>query len=226
MTFEIDTFDEEPFDMQERAGDLEARRLLSNLDYAKIDDSVCDETMVNICNLLSMPWAMCDKTETEILLFLMEKKSDWANDGFRIIIEGGSEKNRRRVMSFCIYMGIIARLQSFTYISKTYDWQSILPIIGDFKHASKHSILESMRTIEILGITEIDLAQPREMGGIEMTLTSVLRSRWLSKKPTIVTLKRPSNLKQNILTGEIGDLVQMRNSEEDLIIRLNIKEVR
>jgi len=214
-----------PYDMQERAGDLEARRLLAHLDYAKIDDSVCDDSNAMICNLLSMPWNMCDKTETEVLTFLTEQKAQWANDGFRIVIEGGTEKNRRRVMNFCMYMGIISRLQSFTYIAKTYDWQSILPVIGDFKHDSKHSIIESMRTIEVLGITEIDLAQPREMGGIETTLTSILRSRWLAKKPTIITLKRPSYLKQNILNGEIGDLIKMKNSEEDMVIRLQLKEV-
>ena len=219
--------DTEEINMQERAGELEARRLLSQLDYAKIDESVCDETLNGINEILDLPWEMCDDNNSEALMYLSEEKKFWANHGFRIIIEGGKERNRRRMMNYCIYMGILARFQSFTYIAKTYDWPSILPIIGDFKHASKHSITESMQTIEVLGLTEIDLMQPRENGGVDGILTSVLRSRWLSKKPTIITLKRPSSACKNRgVMGEIDDLASMKHSVEDMIIRLKLKEVQ
>jgi hypothetical protein len=221
-----DLSDLDEIDMQERAGELEARRLLSQLDYAKIDETVCDETVAAISNLLSLPWEMCDENNANVLLFLTAEKKTWANQGFRIIIEGGNQYTRRRVMNYCIYMGILARFQSFTYIAKTYDWPSILPIIGDFKHTSKHSITESMQTIEVLGITEIDLLQPRDNGGVEGILTSILRSRWLSKKPTIITLKRPSKSCKGRNTGEIDDIAEMKHSVEEMVVRLNLKGVQ
>lgn len=213
--------------MKERVGEIEARRLLSHLDYARIDDSVCDESVSTIAELIDNNWKKCDKSNVEIAMFITEENNIWAKQGFRIIIEGGTERKRRRVMNYCIYRAIMARFESYTHIAKVYDWPTILPVIGDFRHEDKHSTITGMQKIEVLGLTEIDLTQPREMGGIETLLTSVLRSRMLSNRPTIITLKKPSWICNTAASCEINDLVNTNHDEvEEMVVRIRLKEIK
>jgi hypothetical protein len=98
-----------------------------------------------------------------------------------------------------------------------------LPIIGDWKHADKHSTVSGMQSIKVLGLTEIDLKQPRTTGDLETTLTSVLRGRMLSGKPTVITLKTPSWFCDTSSGCEINDLVHTAHDEDDaMVIRMRI----
>lgn len=216
---------ETPINMEERVGELEARRLLAHLEHAKIPDSVCEETFASIIGILNTePWTMCSKHGEDVMEFINEQNKRWAKDGYRIVIEGGTERQRRRVMHFCMYRAIIARFSSWVYIARTYDWPTILPVIGDWKHADKHSIIEGMQSIKVLGLTEIDLTQPRTTGDLEATLTSVLRGRMLSGRPTIITLKRPSLDCKVVTLCEIHDLVGTPHDEDEaMVIRIRVK---
>jgi len=200
-----------PINMEERVGELEARRLLAHLEHSRIPDSVCEDSIGSIIGILYQQQ------------FIDEQNKKWAKNGYRIIIEGGKERQRRRVMYFCMYRAIIARFSSYTYIARTYDWPTILPVIGDWKHADKHATIEGMKNIKVLGLTEIDLMQPRTTGDLDVILTSVLRGRALSGKPTIITLKKPSWACHTAASCEINDLVKSSHDEdESMIIRIRI----
>jgi len=215
-----------PINMEERVGELEARRLLAHLEHSKIPDSVCEDSVASIVGILdNEPWAKCNKTGMEVMQFINDQHKRWSKNGYRIIIEGGTERQRRRVMYFCMYRAIIARFSSWVYIARTYDWPTIIPVIGDWKHAQKHNTIEGMKNIKVLGLTEINLAQPRTNGDLEIILTSILRGRMLSGKPTIITLSRPSWLCPISTTCEINDLVnKCHDEEEEMIIRIRINE--
>jgi hypothetical protein len=208
---------------------LEARRLLSHLDHAGIPDSVCEETPPKIQELLysDNKWGMCEIDPQNIIEFLHGQNKKWANEGFRIVIEGGnSEWQRRRVVHYCLYRAIIARFDELHHPVRMFDWPSILPILINYTHPDRTRFVDIMHKIDVLALTEIDLAVPRTKGDLDTILTSVLRCRMLGGKPTVITLKRPSWLCTLSVAGsEINELVNTRyNTDEDRVIRLRIKE--
>lgn len=218
----IDKFCDASVDMSERKKDIETLRLLNQLQHARIPLTVCDETHASISGLIDQnPWGMCDVFGNDVLLFIHDGK--WATDGFRVLIEGGSEKQRKRMLHYCLYRGILAKFTSFAFLVKIYDWPTILPIIGDYRNPSRLTTSEGMRGAKILALTEIDVTVPMTMGGVDLVLTSILRGRTEVLKPTIITLKRPHSEKDLVRSGEIYELINTKHDVvENKVVRIRI----
>lgn len=212
----------------DRTKALEARRLLSHLDHARIPDTVCEETAPKITDLMyQKAWKMCDVDPQELIEFVYGQNKKWANDGYRFVIEGGkSEWQRRRVAYYCLYRAILARFDELHHPARMFDWQSILPTLCNYSHPDRTKFVDIMHRVDILAITEIDLVVPRTKGDLDAILTSVLRARMLGGKPTIITLKRPSWTCSLAASGsEINELVGTKhNVEEDRVVRLRLDD--
>ena len=208
-------------DMTERTRDIESRRLLLQLEHAGIPDSVCEENSVSIANAITQePWGMCNVVGPEVVYFIQSGK--WATEGYRLLIEGGDEHQRKRVMYYCLYRGILARFASFAFLAKIYDWPTILPIIGDYKNPNRLSTVEGMRAAKILAIKEIDVSVPMTSGGADTLLTSVLRGRADEHRPTIITLTRPS-VKRDNDRPRVGEIFTLVNTKHDIVKNLVVR---
>lgn len=221
----VDKLFDSSVNMQNREKVLEVRRLLIQLTQAGVPESVCVENPASISRVVRQePWAMCDIPGGDVISFIHSGK--WASEGYRVLIEGGDERTRRRVMYYCLYRGIIVRLASFSSIARVYDWPTVLPIIGDFRNPRRLLTFEGMQTTKILAITEIDIAVPMSLGGADSMLTSILRGRLQSNRPTIITLTRPYGDKNNDRPrpGEIYSLVNTKHDiKENMVVRIGIE---
>lgn len=209
-------------DMKQRGHEIELRRILSQLDNANIPDSICEETPAKILRLMSEGWSGCREDRQYVLDFVREAKN-WCRSGFRIVIDGGSERNRVRVMRYLLFRSIVARCDSMSVVVSTYDWLTVMPIVCDFKHPNRLAVVEGMRTAKILGLTEVDPTITMSPG-IESVLTSILRGRTQSKKPTIVTLRNIFDSKRHSGAGEIHALAKsIHDPKEDKIVRIRLE---
>jgi len=209
--------------------EMEARRLLAQLDHAQVNDIVCEDTAHVLTRIINDdPWKMCSKNSAEIMNFIVDQKDKWANDGYFIIIEGGQkEKERRRVLDFVLYQAILAKFKSYNYIARTYDWQSILNDLSQFSNPDRPIYIESMNRISVLAINEFNLLMaPRFRHDLDIILTSIIRKRRLSGRPTIITLSKPSwevvDKCGDNYGAQIVELLQTSHSEEDKIIRIRV----
>jgi len=209
--------------------EMEARRLLAQLDHAQINDVVCEDSELSVLSIIyDNPWKVCSKKNAEVMQFIVEQKDKWANDGYFIIIEGGQkEKERRRVLDFVLYQAILARFKSYNYIARTYDWQSILNDLSQFSNPDRPIYIESMNRIGVLGINEFNLLMaPRFRHDLDIILTSIIRKRRLNGRPTIITLSKPSweviDKCGDNYGSHIVELLQTSHSEEDKIIRIRV----
>jgi len=205
-------------DMVQKGHELELRRLLSQLEHAKIPDSVCEETAPRIGNLLDEESGGCDG---ERLAFVCDAKN-WCRSGFRVVIDGGSEKNRTRVMRYLMFRAIVARWDAMAFVVSTYDWPTILPIVCDYKHPGRLPTVEGMRSAKVLGLAEVDPTVAMTPG-VEAILTSVLRGRSQSGRPTVITLRKVFDPRRHAGAGEIHALaVAKHDVGEDKIVRLRL----
>jgi hypothetical protein len=222
----IDAVMNSTVNMDEKSIALELRRLMVQLRYTGIPDTVCDETLSRIINLVKPdPWTMCNQGGGSVMGFIHSEHHRWAKNGYSILIEGGSERERCRVMNYCLYRAILARFSSFGFIAKIYDWPTLLPIVGDYKHPSKLTYIEGMRSAKVLAITELDTMVSMSTGGVDNILTSILRGRKFANKPTIITLKRAYEYTKKSGVGQIYELVDTKHDTEvDQVVRIKIRE--
>jgi len=210
--------------------EMEARRLLAQLDHASVDDLVCEDTDIKIASSMhDKPWRMCDKDSTSVMKFIVEQRDKWANGGYVIIIEAGQkERERRRILNFLIYQAILSKFKNYNYIARIYDWQAILNDLSQYKNPSRPIYIESMSRISVLGINEFNLLlAPKFRHDLDVILTSILRKRKISGMPTIITLSKPSwdviDKGGDNYGTQIVELLQTAHDEEiDKIIRIRV----
>lgn len=211
--------------------EMEVRRLLAHLDHASVNDVVCEDSASKIANesLYEQPWKMSAKDARSIMQFVVDSRDKWANDGYFIIVEGGQrEKDRRRVMNFLIYQAILARFSSYNYIARIFDWQSILSDISQYRNPDRAVYIECMTKISVLGINEFNLLMaPNFKHDLDVILTSIIRKRKFGKRPTIISMNKPSW--DVVATGgdgygtQIVELLQTPHDEdEDKVIRIRL----
>ena len=216
----------DPSSDRERIQDIEARRLLSNLDHAKIKDDVCEETLAKLEPILyPSSWLYCDKTAMLAMQFVHDKYKKWAREGYRVVIEGGKERERRRVMNYCIYRAILANFDCCTFVARTYDWPQAMAVFSSFSDPRRDGIIGGMEKIPVLGLTELDLSNhPRPNSDTDVILTGMLRYRMLEDMPTVITLRNSSLSDQKSTLGtEVCNIITTRHDEtEDKVLRIRI----
>lgn len=209
-----------------------ALRLLMHLDYAGIPDVVCQDNFGQIGALLcTSKWNMCDVPQMMVSTFIEAKSSVWARSGYVVVIEGGTEQQRRRVMNYCLLIGIYANFRSRVFLAKIYDIGSILFSLSQYRDVNRMTYIKEMSTITILGVNELDMTvEPQKSSGIDIIMTSILRKRRLGGLPTVISLRVPSSeLKAggNGFGTELQTIVYTKHDEkENKVIRLKLTDKR
>jgi hypothetical protein len=221
----IDSITDESLDMAKRTRELEARRMLRQLSHAGIPESVCEENPTTIVRLLSDEWEMCDAARDAVIDFVRVAKN-WCTASFRIVIDGGKERDRVRIMRYCIYRAIIARSDVLGFLSSTADWPTVLPIVCDYKHPARLSIVGTMRSAKVLGLAEID-PTAYSSPGVEAILTSILRGRAQSGRPTVMTFKSVFDPRRHTGSGEIHAVARSHHDTDDeKVVRIRLSEAQ
>ena len=204
---------------------IEARRLLAHLDHANIRDTVCEESLESIRGLLCRkPWQYCKKP-SQVAEFLHEDSKKWARQGYRIVIEGGSERVRRRVMNYCIYRAILANFDCCTFVARIYDWSQVMSSMSSYSDPRRNEVIGGMEKIKVLGLGEINLSSPpRQNNDSDVVLTGVLRGRMIDEMPTIITLTNSSMSGDTASMGtEINNIVNTPHDEEiEMVLRIKV----
>ena len=224
--------------------EIEARRLLTLMRDSGIPEDTLEVNYRCVANLV-IPWDKCTKSPDEEMDYVANHHKTWARSGTYLTIEGGGKENegmRDRVMNFCLLKAIIANFHETVVvgednnffgertfldgIAKVVDFVSIAPILSSFDR-SRFDLLEGLSKIPVLALREIDPERvPRENSDAAPIIDSILRTRKISKIPTILTFMRVSAslFKEGGHGKELTDIAKACHDEEAGIIRIMVKE--
>jgi hypothetical protein len=204
--------------------DLELKRLLIQLNDLRIPEVILEAGYPEIGKMLCQTkWDHCDKSAMDVAKFVCNQNKKWARQGSRIIIDGGSEKSRRKIMNYCLCKAILANFSCLVDIALKYDWPTLMPTLGNYNHPNRIELINNMQDVSVLGLTEIDF-QAKSTGDLDNILTSIIRSRMLNGKPTIITLRQISEGTVMVGGSAIEDALTSNYCEDDddIIVRMRV----
>lgn len=160
---------------------MAVRALLGHMEAAGVAESILDVDDASMEALMGKDMANC----------IRHMSSKWANSGTVVVIAGGGEDSRDRVMDWCLFWALCVHIKSVAgRLARKFDMTVMSPYLSTREVGGRSCLAQAEKLLDppVIAIRELGVHSQPSPGASGQALSFAIRKRRLEGHPTIVTV--------------------------------------